>query len=268
MRRIAIAGLLAMILVGLVGSLQRTEAAPNPDDTPPAYRSLLPDFGEAPELLGKSWLNTDQPLRLAALRGQVVLLEFWTFGCINCVHTLPYVQEWYAKYQSKGLTVIGDHFPEFGYERDIQNIAAALKERGITYPIVQDNEGATWNAYQQRFWPTMYLIDKAGHIRYRAIGEGGYEITENVINELLKETYKPDAKAEVVRDPYLTPVKTVRVYRKPSTESEVLGSVNPQMAFVVLDTRDGWHRIPYNDGDGYIPADAAQISFVAPTAKP
>lgn len=265
MRNVAIVGLLTVILIGLAGSLRRIDAAPNPDDSQPSGRSSLPDYGEAPELLNKAWLNTDKPLRLSTLRGQVVLLEFWTFECINCIHTLPYVQGWYTKYQSKGLMVIGNHFPEFTYERDIQNIATNLKERGLTYPIAQDNEGASWNAYHQRYWPTIYLIDKTGHIRYQSIGEGGYENIELAINDLLKEPYTADKPLARLRESYVSPMKTVRVYRQPATDSEVLGSVGNQMAFVVLETRDGWYRIAYNDGEGYIAADAQQVIFVAGT---
>ncbi len=267
MRNIVIAGLLTVILIGLAGNMRQTDAAPNVENPQPssAYRSTLPDYGEAPELLGKAWLNTNKPLRLATLRGQVLLLEFWTFGCINCIHTLPYVQEWYTKYQNKGLMVIGNHFPEFGYERDIQNVAASLKERGITYPIVQDNDGATWNVYQQRYWPTIYLIDKAGHLRYRSIGEGGYENIELAINDLLEETWNSDKPVPALRESYIAPGKTVQVRRQPAKDSEVLGSVGSGMAFVVLETRDSWYKIAYNDGEGYIAADAQQITFVAGT---
>lgn len=147
------------------------------------------NFGAAPELENTVWLNTDAPLRLADLRGQVVLLEMWTFDCINCIRTLPYVQRWHETYAEQGLVVIGNHYPEFNYERDLGNLTAAIERLGITYPVAQDNEGVTWRAYNQRYWPTMYLIDKQGDIRWRHIGEGRYNDTELAIQTLLAEPY-------------------------------------------------------------------------------
>ncbi|MBX3084009.1 MAG: redoxin domain-containing protein [Anaerolineae bacterium] len=151
----------------------------------------LADYGEAPELTNTIWLNTpnEQPLRLADLRGQVVLLDFWTLGCINCIHVLPSLKEWHAKYSDKGLTIIGNHFPEFGYERELANVRDAVKRFDIKYAVAQDNDGATWYAYGTRYWPTMILIDKQGHIRYQTIGEGNYDRTEKSIQLLLAETY-------------------------------------------------------------------------------
>src|SRR5262249_32295906 len=102
----------------------------------------------APELNNTVWLNTETPLHLADLRGSVVLLEFWTFDCINCIRTIPYVQRWHETYANQGLTVIGNHFPEYDYERDLDNLRAAASRLGITYPIAQDNDGATWRAYR------------------------------------------------------------------------------------------------------------------------
>lgn len=147
------------------------------------------DRGVAPELLSKVWLNTpkSEPLTLKQLRGQVVLLEFWTFGCINCYRTLPAMRDWYDKYADKGLVQIGVHFPEFSYERELDNVKAFLTKESIRYPVAVDNDGATWAAYEQRFWPTMYLLDKQGHIRYVVIGEHDYATTEQAIKALLAE---------------------------------------------------------------------------------
>jgi thiol-disulfide isomerase/thioredoxin len=148
-----------------------------------------PNLGAAPEIQDDIWLNTadNQPLRLADLRGQVVLLEFWTFECINCIHVLPHVREWYNTYHDQGLTVIGVHFPEFSYEADYNNLVAALKRLDVPYAVAQDNDGATWSAYGQRYWPTLYLIDRQGNIRYQRIGEGGYDQTDAAIHALLAE---------------------------------------------------------------------------------
>jgi thiol-disulfide isomerase/thioredoxin len=146
-----------------------------------------PDLGPAPELTNEVWLNTSGPLRLKDLRGKVVLLDMWTFGCINCQHIIPSLKEWYGKYQSQGLVVIGNHFPEFDYERDLANLKDAVKQWQIPYPIAQDNNGYTWSAYKTEYWPTIYLLDKQGHIRYVHIGEGSYQETENAIRALLNE---------------------------------------------------------------------------------
>ncbi len=149
--------------------------------------ALLQDRGQAPELKNTVWINTDKPLRLADLRGKVVLLEFWTFECINCQRTLPAMKDFYSKYTDQGLVVIGDHYPELAYERDVNNVRDFVQQNGIKYPVAIDNDGATWDAYGQLYWPTMYLIDKRGHIRYVAIGEHDYSITEAAIKLLLSE---------------------------------------------------------------------------------
>ena len=152
---------------------------------------LLKDLGEAPELTNEIWINSDKPLRLADLRGKVVLLEFWTFGCYNCKNTLPAMKEFHEKYSDKGLVIIGDHFPEFSYERDVENVRQAVKDNGIKYAVAIDNDGAVWSSYLQRYWPTVYLIDKRGHIRYRVIGEHDYRMTEEAIKALLSEASEP-----------------------------------------------------------------------------
>ena len=148
---------------------------------------VLRNLGPAPELTNTIWLNTPKPLHLADLHGKVILLEMWTFDCINCRHTIPQLNSWYQTYASQGLVIIGNHFPEFPVEADLNNLKQAVKELGIQYPVAQDNQGVTWNAYENSYWPTMYLIDKTGHIRYLRIGEGGYDITKSAIQELLAE---------------------------------------------------------------------------------
>jgi thiol-disulfide isomerase/thioredoxin len=153
------------------------------DPTPVA----LPDLGPAPELQNETWLNSDHPLRLADLRGRVVLLEMWTFGCVNCQHVIPHLQAWYQAYRDQGLVVIGNHYPEFSYEKDIQNLRDAVQRWEITYSVAQDNEGSTWRAYENHYWPTVYLIDRGGNLRYVHVGEGAYEQTEAAIRQLLAE---------------------------------------------------------------------------------
>jgi cytochrome c biogenesis protein CcdA/thiol-disulfide isomerase/thioredoxin len=147
----------------------------------------LPDQGPAPEFTGvTNWLNT-QPLTLAALRGKVVLIDFWTYSCINCIRTLPYLTDWYAKYHDQGLVIVGVHAPEFAFERDTNNVKQAIARYGIRYPVAQDNDFATWNAYGNRYWPAEYFIDARGHVRYTHFGEGEYDQSERVIQQLLAE---------------------------------------------------------------------------------
>lgn len=154
---------------------------------PPSTLANLPDLGPAPELENKVWLNTDHPLRLQDLRGKVVLLEMWTFDCINCQHTIPTLVDWNDQYSHQGLVIIGNHYPEFDFEKDLGNLKQAVKQWKITYPVAQDNDGKTWAAYHNSYWPTFYLVDKRGHIRYVHIGEGDYQQTEAAIQALLAE---------------------------------------------------------------------------------
>ena len=180
-----ILGLLALTLFGC--SLKQENFQPmQPAIQNPAS---LPDLGLAPELTNDTWLNVDSPLRLADLRGKVVLLEMWTFGCINCQHVIPSLKDWHSKYKDQGLVIIGNHYPEFSFEADLANLQNAVAQGGIEYAVAQDNDGATWQAYQNRYWPTLYLIDKQGHIRYVHIGEGRYQETEENIKALLAEAY-------------------------------------------------------------------------------
>ena len=167
-----------------------TGCATTISDNPSASsKADLRDLGVAPELTNTIWINTNTPLRLADLRGKVVLLEMWTFECINCIHTIPTLNAWYTAFASQGLVIIGNHFPEFPAEANLANLKKAVQELGIQYPVDQDNQGVTWDAYKNNFWPTMYLIDKTGHIRYVRIGEGGYDITQTAIESLLTEKY-------------------------------------------------------------------------------
>lgn len=150
-------------------------------------QSALPVGDLAPEFKGiDNWLNS-KPLTMAGLRGKVVLVDFWTYSCVNCIRTLPYVESWYEKYAAEGLVIVGVHSPEFAFEHDTGNVAAAIARFGITYPVAQDNEFATWNAYANEFWPADYLIDATGHERNAHYGEGDYVQTENEIVSLLAE---------------------------------------------------------------------------------
>jgi thiol-disulfide isomerase/thioredoxin len=136
--------------------------------------------------LGNAWLNT-QPLTAASLAGKVVLIDFWTYTCINWLRTFPYVRAWAEKYKDKGLVVIGVHTPEFSFEHDLGNVRQAAKERNVGYPIVLDNDYAIWNAFNNQYWPALYLIDAKGRIQYHQFGEGQYEQSEKTIQRLLTE---------------------------------------------------------------------------------
>ena len=156
---------------------------------PKLQTASLPDLGPAPELNNKVWLNTDAPLHLSDLRGKVVGLEMWTFECINCQHVMPSLKRWYAAYKDQGFVIIGNHYPEFSQEADLTNLKNAVALDGIEYPVAQDNDGETWNAYQNMYWPALYLIDKRGRIRYVHFGEGAYDEIETNIKALLAEAY-------------------------------------------------------------------------------
>lgn len=142
----------------------------------------------APELTGLTdWINSAAPLRMEDLRGKVVLVDFWTYSCINCIRTLPYVTRWYDRYKDQGFVVIGVHAPEFAFERDPDNVREAVREHGIHYPVALDNTAATWAAYHNRYWPAHYLIDRSGRVVYTHFGEGAYDVTEHNIQVLLGE---------------------------------------------------------------------------------
>jgi thiol-disulfide isomerase/thioredoxin len=140
----------------------------------------------APELAAGEWINS-APLKLDDLRGRVVLIEFWTFGCINCRNTLPFIKSWHERYRDKGLTIIGVHSPEFDEERKVENLRREVTSLGIRYAVVTDNDYQTWNAYHVEAWPTTFLLDKQGRIRWMHEGEGGYDEAERLIQKLLAE---------------------------------------------------------------------------------
>ena len=153
----------------------------------------LPVLGRAPDFTGNDeWFNTraNAPLHLDGLRGRVVLIDFWTYTCINCIRTLPYLRAWDGRYRDDGLTIVGVHTPEFVFEREAENVREAIAANRIRYAVAQDNEFATWNAWGNRYWPAKYLIDARGRVRYAHFGEGAYVETEAAIRALLAEAGK------------------------------------------------------------------------------
>jgi thiol-disulfide isomerase/thioredoxin len=145
-------------------------------------------FKKAPEFTGiTGFVNTPAPVKLADLKGKVVLVHFWTYTCINCIHTIPYLNDWYQKYSNKGLVIVGVQTPEFSDEKNIANVKTAVNNFQIKYPVILDNNYVNWNAYGNNYWPRDYLVDNQGYIRYSHIGEGDYAQTEQMIQSLLAE---------------------------------------------------------------------------------
>ena len=140
----------------------------------------------APEIVSSTWINSE-PLNIKELRGKVVIVEFWTFGCWNCRNIEPYVKDWHKKYEKDGLVVIAVHSPEFDHEKEIDKVKSYVKENNISYAVPIDNEFRNWRKYRNRYWPTLYVIDKKGTIQYTRIGEGAYQQTEETIQYLLAE---------------------------------------------------------------------------------
>lgn len=177
----------------------------------------MPDLNQpkgpiAPDLIpGGIWFNS-KPLTIAELKGKVVIIDFWTYTCINCQRTFPYLKKWWENYKDKGLVIIGVHSPEFEFEKDKNNLSKAITDFGLTYPIVQDNDFATWRAYENNYWPAKYIIDKDGVIRYTHFGEGSYDETEKVIQDLLKETGAKDVSSEINNPTYQVQTKTPEIY--------------------------------------------------------
>jgi thiol-disulfide isomerase/thioredoxin len=165
-------------------------SAPTAAPTPQVVVANLPELpviGTAPEFAGiTAWLNSEV-LTMDELRGRPVLIDFWTFGCINCIRTLPHVRAWHDAYAPHGLVIVGVHTPEFRHEYEEANVRESLPSRGVIWPVAMDNGYKTWRAYQNRFWPHKFLIDQEGHIRYHHIGEGAYQETEKAIRSLLAE---------------------------------------------------------------------------------
>jgi cytochrome c biogenesis protein CcdA/thiol-disulfide isomerase/thioredoxin len=221
-------GILARISTASTGGIEQTllkkfgvNNPANPETTAAADNGALPtlaDLGPMPSLDGAAqWLNSP-PLTAASLRGKVVLVDFWTYSCINCLRALPYVKAWADKYRSQGLVVIGVHAPEFAFERDIDNVTKESKKLGIDYPIAIDNDYKIWRAFNNQYWPAHYFIDAKGEIRHTHFGEGEYAQSERVIQELLRE-----AGAKNV-DTSISQVQGKGVEQAPGLE----GSISPE----------------------------------------
>jgi cytochrome c biogenesis protein CcdA/thiol-disulfide isomerase/thioredoxin len=195
-------------------------------------RSKLPVLGTAPDFTGtQRWFNS-RPLSLAQLRGRVVLIDFWTYTCINCIRTLPYLKAWDARYRKAGLTIVGVHSPEFSFEKDAGNVQRAIASFGIRYPVVQDNDLATWSAWGNQYWPAEYLIDARGKVRHVHFGEGDYGQSEAAIRSLLAERDGRVGSMAKPHDPF-----TISAATTPET---YVGSARAER-WVPSTPRDGTH---------------------------
>jgi cytochrome c biogenesis protein CcdA/thiol-disulfide isomerase/thioredoxin len=217
--------------LGGLGIAEQSSLVPSPNTSPgPGGQiSQLPVGQQAPDFAGiDHWLNS-QPLTISGLKGKVVLVDFWTYSCINCIRTLPYVESWYQKYAADGLVVVGVHTPEFAFEHDTGNVQAAISRFGITYPVAQDNEYTTWTAYSNNYWPADYLIDANGHVRAVHDGEGDYNTTEAEIRSLLAEAGAPTlpGAAASASAPPITQNQTPETYLGTDRQGAFVDSVPP-----------------------------------------
>jgi cytochrome c biogenesis protein CcdA/thiol-disulfide isomerase/thioredoxin len=195
-------GLLTKLSVAnTTGLEERLLARARPADSTKSYSivgSTLPVEGQMPSLTGASaWINST-PLTPESLRGKVVVVDFWTYSCINCLRALPYVEAWAEKYKDHGLVVLGVHSPEFGFEKNIENVRTAVQQLGVTYPVAVDNDLAVWRAFNNQFWPAHFFIDAEGRIRHHHFGEGEYDLSERVIQTLLMEAGNHDVPGGLV----------------------------------------------------------------------
>jgi thiol-disulfide isomerase/thioredoxin len=197
-------------------------------------------FKLAPELTNVNGYINSEPITLADLRGKVVLVDFWTYSCINCIRTIPYLNAWNEKYADNGLVIVGVHTPEFEFEKDYNNVKAAVEKFDIKYPVAQDNEKGTWDAYENRYWPRKYLIDNEGYVRYDHIGEGAYAETEKVIQSLLAE-----------RTEYIGANVTIdkSISNPESSQSVNFDSINTHELYFGYE----YSRAPLGNSEGYQP---------------
>src|ERR1700719_4137523 len=184
--RLALAAVAVFIVAAVLFTVVRMPAPPAPASTTGGQVQPVGARHPAPDFTGiEGWLNTT-PLTLANLRGKVDLIDFWTFSCVNCVRTIPHLQALYSDYRNDGFVIVGVHSPEFDFEKVPANVAAAVTRLGVTWPVAIDSQMATWNAYQNQFWPAEYLLDQQGRVAYNNFGEGGYAQTDAAVAQLLK----------------------------------------------------------------------------------
>ncbi|MFL6508184.1 MAG: thioredoxin family protein, partial [Nitrososphaeraceae archaeon] len=192
------------------------------------------------------------PLTLSSLKGKVVLVDFWTYSCINCIRTIPYINDWNQKYADKGLVIVGVHSPEFEFEKNYDNVKAAVQRLGITYPVILDSDHGTWNAYGNQYWPRHYLIDNQGYIRDNHIGEGGYDQTEKAIQSLLAERAAQMGMKEISFD-----TKPTTMIKQNSLQSVDLRQATTPEIYVGYDKA----RAPIGNPEGFKPSQTISYSI-------
>lgn len=243
---------LALVLFGinaLIGTTPPSLPVTGPSATTPEATTNSP-YPAAPELQGiEGYINAPEGFTLASQKGKVVLVDFWTYSCINCIRTQPYLNAWYEKYHDQGLEIIGVHTPEFDFEKKYDNVKEAVAKAGITYPVVLDNTFQTWTAYDNHYWPHKYLVDAQGKIRYDHIGEGGYEETEKQIQALLKE-----------KDDQLTLNGTVSGEIQNQTDSTQFNQIGTPEIYLGYD----FARAPLASEEGFVPD--ATVTYTLPPA--
>jgi thiol-disulfide isomerase/thioredoxin len=212
-------------------------------------------FIKAPEFAQvDGYINTynNSPLTLSSLKGKVVLVDFWTYSCINCIRTIPYINDWNQKYADKGLVIVGVHSPEFEFEKNYDNVKAAVQRLGITYPVILDSDHGTWNAYGNQYWPRHYLIDNRGYIRDNHIGEGGYDQTEKAIQSLLAERAAQMGMKEISFD-----TKPTTMIKQNSLQSVDLRQATTPEIYVGYDKA----RAPIGNPEGFKPSQTISYSI-------
>ncbi len=268
--------MLVVVLAAIIGTIFYIESGKPKRDSPqvtfPSGQNNNDAFSphpKAPELAGISgYINSPSNLTIASLRGKVVLIDFWTYTCINCIRTLPYVNSWHDKYAKEGLVIIGVHTPEFDFEKKYENVKAAVDKFGIKYPVVQDNSYSTWQAYQNSYWPRHYLIDANGRIRFDHIGEGGYDETEAQIVQLLTEAKNAPVQMNNTKpgaadfNPY--GVGTSEIYFGHDFRRAPLGNVQPLYAGQIFNATIPQGSLtantPYLEGEWINNADNVQLA--------
>jgi thiol-disulfide isomerase/thioredoxin len=214
-------------------------------------------FKKAPEFDKVSGYINTKPINLSDLKGKVVLVDFWTYSCINCIRTIPYLVDWNEKYADRGLVIVGVHSPEFEFEKNIDNVKDAVKKFGIKYPVIQDNDKGTWNAYQNQYWPRKYIVDSEGYLRYDHIGEGGYAETEKVIQNLLQERVVqmgPDNSPSSINNNTVTEMTTI----PENVQSVDFSKLNsPELYFGYQ-----FARAPLGNPEGFKPNQIVDYSLV------